>query len=107
MIAVARSLRHRNYRLFFSGQSISLVGMWMTRLATSWLVYRLTGSPFLLGILGFDMPGRKSFLIQMVEDRADLGNAIALNSTMVNMARLVGPSIAGLTIAAVGEGSAS
>jgi MFS family permease len=172
-----RALRHRNFRLFFTGQSISLIGTWMTRVATSWLVYRLTGSALLLGIVGFagqiltfllapfagvlvdrlnrrnllvwtqvlagvqslamaaltltkiitiyeiialsafqglinafDMPGRQSFLVQMVSDDAgkldktDLSNAIALNSSMVNMARLVGPALAGLVIAAVGEG---
>jgi MFS family permease len=166
-----RALRHRNFRLFFCGQSVSLVGTWMTRLATSWLVYRLTGSSFLLGVVsfagqiptfllgpvagvlvdrwerrrvllvtqilaalqslalagltlsghitiseivglsvfqglinGFDMPARQSFLVQMVGGRADLGNAIALNSTMVNGARLLGPALAGITIAAVGEG---
>src|ERR1700733_13854417 len=54
MIADAlRALRHRNFRLFFCGQSLSLIGTWMTRLATSWLVYRLTGSPFLLGVVTF------------------------------------------------------
>jgi MFS family permease len=167
-----RALRHRNFRLFFGGQSISLMGTWMTRLATSWLVYRLTGSAFLLGIVGFsgqiptfllapfagvwvdrlnrrhvlivtqilamvqsfalavltltkqitiheiiwlsmfqgminafDMPGRQAFLVEMVEDKQDLGNAIALNSSMVNMARLVGPSLAGIAIAISGEGS--
>jgi MFS family permease len=167
-----RALRHRNFRLFFGGQSISLIGTWMTRLATSWLVYRLTGSAFLLGIVGFsgqiptfllapfagvwvdrlnrqhvlivtqalamlqsfalafltltkhitiheivwlsafqgminafDMPGRQAFLVEMVEDKQDLGNAIALNSSMVNMARLVGPSLAGMVIAVSGEGS--
>jgi len=167
-----RALRHRNFRLFFGGQSISLIGTWMTRLATSWLVYRLTGSAFLLGIVGFagqiptfllapfagvwvdrlnrrhvlivtqilamlqsfalavltltkhitiheiiwlsmfqgminafDMPGRQAFLVEMVEDRQDLGNAIALNSSMVNMARLVGPSLAGMVIAVSGEGT--
>jgi MFS family permease len=166
-----RALRHRNFRLFVSGQSVSLIGTWMTRIATSWLVYRLTGSALLLGIVGFagqiptfllapfagvlvdrvnrrnllvwtqvlaaiqslilaaltiakiiniqeilalsvmqglinafDMPGRQAFLIQMVEDRQDLGNAIALNSSMVNVARLIGPAIAGLVIAAIGEG---
>jgi len=166
-----RALRHRNFRLFFSGQSISLIGTWMTRVATSWLVYRLTGSALLLGVVGFagqiptfllapfagvlvdrlnrrkmlvwtqalaglqslalavltiakviniqeviwlsvfqglinafDMPGRQAFLVQMVEDKQDLGNAIALNSSMVNMARLVGPALAGLVIGAVGEG---
>ena len=143
----------------------------MTRLATGWLVYRLTGSSFLLGVVSFagqiptfllgpvagvwidrwerrklllvtqflaavqslllagltlsgritiseivwlsvfqglinafDMPARQSFLVQMVGGRADLGNAIALNSTMVNGARLLGPALAGITIAAVGEG---
>jgi MFS family permease len=166
-----RALRHRNFRLFFTGQSISLIGTWMTRVATSWLVYRLTGSALLLGVVGFagqiptfilapfagvlvdrlnrrnllvwtqvlagiqslalaaltlakvitiheiialsafqglinafDMPGRQSFLVQMVEDKQDLGNAIALNSSIVNMARLIGPALAGLVIAAVGEG---
>ena len=164
-------MRHRNFRLFFSGQSISLVGTWMTRIAASWLVYKLTGSAWLLGVVGFfgqiptfllapfagvwvdrldrrkvlvwtqvlaaaqslimagltlagvinieeililsvfqglinafDMPGRQAFLIEMVEDRRDLGNAIAINSSMVNAARLVGPSLAGLLIAGVGEG---
>ena len=168
---VLRALRHRNFRLFFCGQSVSLVGTWMTRLATGWLVYRLTGSSFLLGVVSFagqiptfllgpvagvwidrwerrklllvtqflaavqslllagltlsgritiseivwlsvfqglinafDMPARQSFLVQMVGGRADLGNAIALNSTMVNGARLLGPALAGITIAAVGEG---
>jgi len=166
-----RALRHRNFRLFFGGQSISLIGSWMTRLATSWLVYRLTGSAWLLGVVGFagqiptfllapfagvwvdrlnrqhvlvvtqalamvqslalaaltlthritvteilwlsvfqgminsfDMPGRQAFMVEMIEDRHDLGNAIALNSSMVNMARLVGPSLAGLVIAGFGEG---
>jgi MFS family permease len=166
-----RALRHRNFRLFFSGQSVSLIGTWMTRVATSWLVYRLTGSALLLGLVGFvgqiptfllapfagvwvdrlnrrnvllwtqalaavqslvlagltlsrrvtireilalsafqglinafDMPGRQAFMVQMVEDRQDLGNAIAINSSMVNMARLAGPSLAGLVIAAFNEG---
>ncbi|MFZ0286584.1 MAG: MFS transporter [Terriglobales bacterium] len=166
-----RALRHRNFKLFFVGQSISLIGTWMTRVATSWLVYRLTGSALLLGLVGFagqiptfllapfagvlvdrldrrkmlvwtqalaalqslalaaltlarviniheiiwlsvcqglinafDMPGRQAFLVQMVEDKQDLGNAIALNSSMVNVARLVGPALAGLVIGAVGEG---
>ena len=166
-----RALRHRNFRLFFGGQSISLIGTWMTRVATSWLVYRLTKSALLLGtvsfagqiptfllapiagvivdridrrkvlvwtqtlamvqslllawltlshritigeVLGlsamqgiinaFDMPGRQSFMVEMVEDRADLSNAIAINSSMVNAARLVGPSLAGILIAATNEG---
>jgi MFS family permease len=166
-----RALNSRNYRLFFGGQSISLIGTWMTRIATSWLVYRLTGSALLLGTVGFagqiptfllgsfagvwvdrwnrhrtlvatqilsmlqsfalaalalshritvtdivwlsvaqgvinafDMPARQAFVIQMIENREDLGNAIALNSSMVNAARLVGPSMAGIIIAVVGEG---
>src|SRR5438874_10585841 len=50
---IFRALSHRNYQLFFAGQSVSLIGTWMTRIATSWLVYRLTGSPVLLGVVGF------------------------------------------------------
>jgi MFS family permease len=166
-----RALRSRNYRLFFSGQSVSVIGTWMTRVASAWLVYRLTHSAALLGIASFagqipafvlgpfagvwvdrwnrhrtlvvtqalsmlqsfalaalalagvinireivclavfqgiinafDMPARQSFLIQMVEHREDLGNAIALNSSMVNGARLIGPAAAGMLIGAVGEG---
>lgn len=166
-----RALRHRNFRLFFGGQSISLIGTWMTRVATSWLVYRLTGSALLLGtvsfagqiptfllapfagvwidrldrrkvlvwtqtlsmvqslllagmtlsglitipwlltisvmqglINAFDMPARQAFLVKMVEDRRDLGNAIAINSSMVNVARLIGPSLAGMLIAVTSEG---
>src|SRR5262249_45812213 len=162
MTSIGRALRHRNYRLFFSGQSLSLIGTWLTRIATSWLIYRLTNSALLLGVLGFagqvptfllspiagvlvdrwdrhrvrvvtqvvamlqsaalaalalggvinvwhvlalsvfqglinafDMPARQSMVVEMVEDRADLPNAIALNSSMVNAARLLGPSIAG------------
>jgi len=172
---VLRALRYRNYRLFFVGQGISLIGTWMQRLAMSWLIYRLTGSAFLLGFVGFlsmlpsffvspfagvlldrwskhrvivitqvlamvqalvlaglllsglltqgnaawiiialstflgvvgafDMPARQSFIVEMVEDRSDLGNAIALNSSLFNSARLVGPPIAGVLVAAVGEG---
>ena len=168
---ILRALRHRNYRLFFGGQSVSLVGTWITRIATSWLVYRLTGSALLLGIVGFcgqiptlllspfagvivdrhdrhrilvvtqvlsmlqslalavlalphiitvnevlvlqvvqgvinafDTPARQSFIVDMIEDRADLPNAIALNSSMVNGSRIIGPSIGGIIIAAVGEG---
>ena len=168
---VLRSLKHRNYRLFFVGQGTSLIGTWLTRVATSWLVYRLTNSALLLGLVGFagqipalilapfagvivdrysrhrmlvitqillmlisfalaaltlarvidvyqvlllsvcqglvnafDMPARQAFVVEMVEDRADLANAIALNSSMVNVARLLGPSIAGVLIAATGEG---
>jgi MFS family permease len=166
-----RALRHRNYRLFFGGQAISLIGTWMQRIAMAWLVYRLTGSAFLLGVVGFagqiptfllvpftgvladrwnrhhiliatqtlsmlqalvlaalvlegsiaiwhivslsvflglvsafDVPARQAFVVQMVESKEDLGNAIALNSSVFNSARLLGPSIAGLLTAAVGEG---
>src|SRR5689334_20168993 len=168
---LARALRHRNYRLFFSGQSVSLIGTWITRVATSWLVYRLTGSELLLGIVGFcgqiptllltpfagvfvdrgdkrrillvtqilsliqsallavltlsnlitvaqilvlqlfqgainafDTPARQALVVDMVEDRLDVPNAIALNSSMVNGSRIIGPSIGGVIIAAVGEG---
>jgi MFS family permease len=168
---VGRALRHRNYRLFYMGQGTSLVGTWITRVATSWMVYRLTGSALLLGLIGFagqiptfliapfagvlvdrwnrhrvllvtqvaamlqsaalaalaftgevtmgrvaalsvlqgiinafDMPARQAMISEMVTDRADLANAIALNSSMVNVARLIGPSIAGVLLAAFGEG---
>ena len=166
-----RALRHRNYKLFFAGQSLSLIGTWMSQIAASWLVYRLTHSAFLLGIVSFsgqipvfiltpfagvwvdrlnrhsvlkatqlcsmlqsfalaalalsgrvniwhivvltmfqgvvnafDMPARQTFVIEMIEERADLPNAIALNSSMFNGARLIGPSIAGAIIAVGGEG---
>jgi MFS family permease len=166
-----RALRYRNYRLFFGGQIVSLAGSWITTTATSWLVYRLTGSAVLLGLVGFagqlpafllgpfagilvdrwdrrrllvvtqiismvesfalaaltlsgritvemilvlnvvqgivnafDMPGRQAFLSGMIENQDDLPNAIALNSSMVNVARLIGPSIAGVVIAATNEG---
>ena len=169
--SLLRALRHRNYRLFFAGQSLSLVGTWVTRIATGWLIYRLTGSSLLLGVVGFcgqiptlflapvagvfvdrwdrhrvliatqvlsmlqslalavlalagiitvaevlvlqvfqgvinafDTPARQAFVVSMIEDRADLGNAIALNSSMVNASRILGPSIGGVLIAAVGEG---
>lgn len=168
---VFRSLQHRNYRLFFGGQSISLIGTWMQRIALPWLVYQMTGSEVLLGIVGFaaqipsfllapvagvlidrwsryrvlvvtqvismiqagilawlslsgsleiwhiialslimgcinafDMPARHSFVIDMVENKDDMGNAIALNSMMFNGARLIGPSIAGIVLATTGEG---
>src|SRR2546426_9963581 len=168
---ILRSLRHRNYRLFFTGQSLSLIGTWMTQVATSWLIYRVTNSAWLLGLVGFsgqlpafflapfagvwidrwnrlrilkitqllsmiqsfalvavvftnhttvwnialltmfqgivnafDMPARQSFIVEMIQDRADLANAIALNSSMVNGSRLIGPSIAGFVIAFAGEG---
>ena len=168
---ITRAFQSRNYRLFFSGQTVSLIGTWITRVATSWLVYRLTGSVFLLGIVGFcgqiptlilgsftgvivdrmdrhrilvftqifsmlqsfalaalvftgtikvwhilalqavqgiinafDTPARQAFVVEMVEDRSHLPNAIALNSSMVNASRIIGPSVGGLVIAAVGEG---
>jgi len=166
-----RALRHKNYRLFFTGQSISLIGTWMQQVAVGWLVYRLTDSAFLLGLVGFssqiptfvlasfagvladryskhkiliatqtlamlqafilafltltstiqiwqilllslfsglinafDMPTRQSFVIDMVDDRNDLPNAIALNSSVFNAARLIGPTLAGVLITVVGEG---
>ncbi|HPU84033.1 MAG TPA: MFS transporter [Candidatus Latescibacteria bacterium] len=165
-----RAMKSRNYRLFFFGQGISLIGTWIQRVAMSWLVYRITNSAMLLGtvefvgmlptfllapftgvladrwnrhtmmlgtqigftlsalalgllvvteivqvwhilvlsaisgiVMAFDVPARQSLVVDMVEDKRDLGNAIALNSTMFNGARLVGPSIAGLVIAAFGE----
>lgn len=168
---ITRALESRNYRLFFGGQTVSLIGTWITRIATSWLVYRLTGSVLLLGVVGFcgqiptlllspftgvlvdrmdrhrilvvtqilsmlqsfalaglvfsgqisvawililqiaqgiinsfDTPARQAFVVEMVEDRSHLPNAIALNSTMVNASRIIGPSIGGIVIAAVGEG---
>jgi MFS family permease len=64
-----------------------------------------SGLSVMQGIINaFDMPGRQSFMVQMVEDRADLGNAIAINSSMVNVARLIGPSLAGMLIAVTSEG---
>ncbi|MGQ0815679.1 MAG: MFS transporter [Gemmatimonadota bacterium] len=168
-----RSLRYRNFRLFTAGQSISLIGSWMQQVAMGWLVYRLTGSAFLLGLVAFaaqgpsfilapfagvladrvnrrrmvigaqavmmlqaslltalvltgsvefwhvlalsavfgcasafDIPARQSFLLEMIDSREDLPNAIALNSSIFNAARLVGPAIAGFMIARFGEGVA-
>jgi MFS family permease len=168
---IFRSLQYRNYRLFFTGQSISLIGTWMQRIAMPWLVYHMTGSALLLGVVGiagqiptlilspvagvftdrwsrykvliitqivslvqasvlawlclagviqiweiivlsvimgctnaFDVPARHSFVIDMVEHKEDLGNAIALNSLMFNGARLIGPSIAGVMLATTSEG---
>jgi MFS family permease len=165
------ALRSRNYRLFFAGQGVSLIGTWMTQLATVWLVYHLTNSAFMLGVVGFtsqipsflltpfggvfvdrfdrhriligtqilamvqsltlaalvlfgviqiwhllvlslvqgiinavDAPARQVFVTELVEHRDDLANAIAINSTMFNGARLIGPAIGGLLIAKVGEG---
>ncbi|MBW4480467.1 MAG: MFS transporter [Tolypothrix brevis GSE-NOS-MK-07-07A] len=163
------AFRSRNYRLFFIGQGISLIGSWMTQLATIWLVYSLTNSPLMLGIVGFtsqipsfflgpfggvfvdrfsrhrtligtqilamvqsltlavlaltgviqvwhiialslmqgfinavDAPARQAFVPELIEKRDDLANAIAINSTMFNGARLIGPAIGGLLIAQVG-----
>ena len=168
---IFRSLHYRNFRLFFGGQSISLIGTWIQLTATPWLVYHLTGSVFLLGLIGFvgqipiliispfagvmidrwnrhrilivtqtfsmiqallmallfftgiieiwhvvllsialgcinafDAPARQSFFVEMIEKKEDLGNAIALNSSMVNAARLIGPSVAGILIAFTNEG---
>jgi len=167
---ILRALKYRNYRLYFGGQGISLIGTWMQQVAMSWLVYRLTHSAMLLGVVGFfsqiphlfispfagvfvdrwnrhriliitqilstlqaaviavlvlsnkiavwhiiplglflgavnavDAPTRQSFIVHMV-DKKDLGNAIALNSAMFNGARLFGPTLAGIIIAAAGEG---
>jgi MFS family permease len=167
---MVRSLRYRNFQLFFSGQLISLIGTWMDNVAEAWLVYRLTGSSlllgtvafagqipiFLLGPLGgfvadrwdrrkiviatqtssmilasilsfltltkrvtvwevtllaalmgvvnaFDVPARQSLLVELV-GREDLMNAIALNSSMFNGARIIGPSVAGILVASIGEG---
>jgi MFS family permease len=168
--SLLRAFRHRNYRLFFAGQLVSLVGTWMQSVALAWLVYRLTGSATVLGLVGFagqipvfllspvggavadrfnrhalliwtqvasmvlalalaaltlagtlemshlfalaallgvvnafDIPARQSFVVEMV-GREDLVNAIALNSSMFNGARLVGPAIAGVMVATIGEG---
>ncbi len=167
--AFVRAFKHRNYRIFFAGQLVSLVGTWMQSVAQSWLVYQLTGSATLLGLVGFcgqipvlvlatlggavadaadrrrillatqtasmllaltlsaltftevvrvwhvftlaallgvsnafDIPARQSFVVEMV-GREDLPNAIALNSSMFNGARIVGPAVAGLLVARVGE----
>ena len=166
-----RALRWRNYRLFFTGLAVSLTGLWMTRMATQWLVYRLTDSPAMLGVVGFaqlapsfviaplagtlvdrwnrqrvlvmtqvgsmmvslslaalalsgvievwhvlilcamegavrgfEIPARQALVVKLVEDRADLPNAIALNSSVFNSARLIGPALGGLAVWLVGEG---
>lgn len=166
-----RALKSRNYRLFFVGQTLSLIGTWMQSVAMQWLVYRITGSVLLLGVVtfwqqipmfvmspiagtftdrldrrklliatqslqacqalvlsllvfarvvqvweilglslfvgvvnSFDTPGRQAFVIEMVEKREDLQNAIALNSTQFNIARLIGPAIGGWVISLTGEG---
>jgi MFS family permease len=166
-----KALYYRNYRLFFSGQAISLTGTWMQTIGISWLVYSITNSAFLLGVVAFtaqipiflvtpfggvladrlnrrrlliltqtlamlqafilagltlagivavwhivilsatlglinafDIPIRQAFVVDIVEEKADLGNAIAMNSFVFNGARLVGPSIAGIIISILGEG---
>lgn len=168
---IFRALKYRNYRLFFAGQSVSLIGTWIQAIASGWLVYRITNSASLLGVVAFssqipsfllasfagvmvdrwnrhrllvitqtlamlqafvlaglvlsgaitvwqiiflnlilglinafDMPARQSFVVEMIEKKEDLGNAIALNSSIVNSARLIGPAAAGVLIAAFGEG---
>jgi len=169
-MSIFRSLRHYNYRLFFTGQAISLVGTWMQRVAVSWLVYRLTGSAFLLGLItflslipslilapyagsyvdrhnkykiliitqiilmlqagtlaimiwfkvydmfwiaalslvqglvnAFDVTARQSLMVNLIDDKDDLPNAIALNSSVFNAARLVGPALAGVILSTLGE----
>ena len=166
-----RALKYKNYQLFFWGQGVSLVGTWMQQIAISWLVYMLTKSPLIMGVITFaglipslfispfagvfidridkykamiivqiffmieafllaaltlsgnikiwqivvlsiltgvtaaiDMPLRQSFVVQLVEEAEYIGNAISLNSMSFNLARLIGPAIAGVLIAAVGEG---
>ncbi len=166
------ALQHRNYRLFLVGQCMSLIGTWIQRIAMIWLAYQLTGSAFILGLIGFceqvpifllapfagvfadrwnkrralirieslallqaallgvltltglihiwhivtlslllgivnafEVPMRQSFVVEMVDrDKGALGNAIALNSTVFNLSRLVGPSVAGILISVAGEG---
>jgi MFS family permease len=83
-------------------QSLALAALTLTHVITLWEIIALTA---LQGMINaFDMPGRQSFLVQMVDDRTDLSNAIAINSSMANGARLIGPAIAGIVIGAVGEG---
>lgn len=168
---IFRSLQYRNFRLFFMGQSLSLIGTWMQRIALPWLVYDMTKDPVMLGLVSFsgqiptfllapfagvisdrwnkyrliigtqaafmiqaatltilfysgsiqvweivvlsillgainalDMPARQAFMVEMVDRREDLANAIALNSSMVNLARLIGPMLAGVLIAVTNEG---
>jgi MFS family permease len=167
--ATFRALRHRNFRLYWTGQLVSLVGTWMQSVAQAWLMHRLTASPFMLGLLGFiqflpvlllslwagvivdsvnkrklllmtqwafliqatllavavstgvvtawmvlvlalffgtinalDLPARQSFVVELV-GKEDLSNAIALNSAAFNTARIVGPAVAGILLATVGE----
>ena len=83
-------------------QSLALAALTLSQVITLWEIIALSAFQGLIN--AFDMPGRQSFLVQMVDDRNDLSNAIAINSSMANGARLIGPAIAGLVIAAVGEG---
>ena len=97
-----RALRHRNFRLFFSGQSISLIGTWMTRIATSWLVYRLTGSALLLGVVGFvgadpDVPAG-SVCRRMGRTRLNRRNVLVWTQVLAAVQSLV---LAALTLAHV------
>jgi MFS family permease len=167
-----RAFKSRNYRLFFAGQSVSLIGTWMQKTAVSWVIYTLTHSTFMLGltlfaslfpsflfsliggvvsdrynryrvllttqiaslvqalllailillkhyevweilslsvVLGiinaFDVPARQSLVYQMVEDKDDLPNALALNSSMVNLSRIIGPGLAGIVLQSIGDGA--
>ncbi|TSJ43421.1 MFS transporter [Mucilaginibacter corticis] len=171
-ITTFRAFKSRNYRLYFTGQSVSLIGTWMQKTAVSWVIYTLTHSTFMLGVtlfasqfpsflfslmggvvsdrynrykvllmtqiasmiqavllatlillkhyevweiltlsvmLGiinaFDVPARQSLVYEMVEDKSDLPNALALNSSMVNLSRLIGPAIAGLVLEGLGDGA--
>ena len=167
-----RALKYRNFQLFVSGQSLSLIGTWIQQIAMTWLVYRMTNSTLMLGVIGFsgqiplfilspiagvladrwdrhkvllviqisaliqalvlsvivftgyvqiwhliflsillgtvnafDIPVRQSFMFDMLDNnKQDLANAIAINSSMVNGTRLIGPAIAGILIATIGEG---
>lgn len=170
-LATVRALKNRNYRLFFIGNGISLIGTWMQTVTIGWLVYKLSHSSYTLGATGalgtlpvllfsifggyvadrinrfriilttqtlamiqalslailtltghitvnhilflsfvlglinaFDIPARQAFVVNIVEKKEELANAIALNSFLVNSARLIGPSIAGVLVAAFGEG---
>src|SRR6202043_3927286 len=85
-----------------AAQSLAMAALTLAHVITLWEIIALAAFQSLVN--AFDMPGRQSFLVQMVEDRNDLSNAIAINSSMANGARLVGPAIAGLVIAAFGEG---
>jgi len=171
-ITTFRAFKSRNYRLYFSGQSVSLIGTWMQKTAVSWVIYTLTHSTLMLGVtlfasqfpsflftllggvvsdrynrykvllitqiasliqavllalliltkhytvweilslsvmLGvinaFDVPARQSLVYEMVSDKNDLPNALALNSSMVNLSRLIGPAIAGIILEKVGDGA--